>query len=178
MRDPGTDEVSHFEEDVIRFVRGRKVIVDADLAVLYEVTTAALNQAVRRHADRFPPDFAFRLTPEEKTEVITTCDHLEKLKYSRSLPLVFTEYGAVMAASVLNSEAAIRTSVLVVRAFVGLRRSLEAGVEIGSRLQELERRVDGHDEELEAIVSEIRRLVRGEPHPERKRIGFHREDGG
>jgi len=158
---------------VIFSVRGRKVIVDADLARLYGVTTAALNQAVRRNAGRFPEDFAFRLTPAEKSEVITNCDHLKKIKYSRMLPLVFTEHGAVMAASVLNSDDAVRTSVLVVRAFVAMRRAASNGFEIGAKLNELEHRVDEHDAELEAIVEEIRNLL-FDSKPAAKRIGFRR----
>ncbi|MCK9463527.1 MAG: ORF6N domain-containing protein [Proteobacteria bacterium] len=159
--------------NVILSVRGRKVIIDADLARLYGMTTAALNQAVRRNAGRFPEDFAFRLTAAERSEVITNCDHLEKIKYSRMLPLVFTEHGAVMAASVLNSEDAVRTSVLVVRAFVAMRRAASNGFEIGAKLNELEHRVDEHDAELEAIVREIKNLIL-DSKPAAKRIGFRR----
>ena len=108
-------------EPLIMVLRGIRVILDSDLARLYGVSTAALNQAVRRNGDRFPEDFAFRLTAEEKLEVITNCDHLKKLKYSRSLPLAFSEHGAIMVASVLNSARAVRTSLMVVRAFVRMR---------------------------------------------------------
>ena len=164
---------SNSSDKIIYSVRGRKVIIDADLARLYGVTTAALNQAVRRNAGRFPEDFAFRLTPAERSEVITNCDHLKKIKYSRTLPLVFTEHGAVMAASVLNSDDAVRTSVLVVRAFVAMRRAASNGFEIGAKINELEHRVDEHDAELEAIVREIKNLIL-ESKPAAKRIGFRR----
>ena len=93
-------------ENVIIQIRDHKVIIDTDLAKIYGVTTRKLNQAIKRNIDRFPPDFLFQLTQKEKEEVITICDHLENLKYSPYLPFVFTEHGAIMAASVLNSERA------------------------------------------------------------------------
>ena len=96
-------------------------MLDADLAELYGVPTKALNQAVRRNKDRFPTDFMFRLTRQEKTEVVTNCDHLQKLKFSPVLPYAFTEHGAVMLANILNAPNAIKVSVYVVRAFVKLR---------------------------------------------------------
>ena len=80
-------------------LHGRKVMIDADLAEIYGVTTKVLNQAVRRNSDRFPRDFVFRLTPSEKTEVVTNCDHLQSLKFSPALPYAFTEHGALMAAN-------------------------------------------------------------------------------
>lgn len=87
----------------ILLIRGHRVMIDADLAALYGVSTKAMNQAVKRNAERFPPDFAFRLTGREKAEVVTHCDHLAKLRYSPVHPYVFTEHGAIMAANVLNS---------------------------------------------------------------------------
>jgi len=91
----------------ILVIREQKVILDADLAELYGVSTKVFNQAVRRNHDRFPEDFMFRLTAEEKGEVVTNCDHLSKLKYSSTLPYAFTEHGAIMAANVLNAPRAI-----------------------------------------------------------------------
>jgi hypothetical protein len=98
--------VEHVEQR-IREIRGVKVILDSDLADLYGVETRTLNQAVRRNADRFPEDFVFQLTEKEKTKVITECDHLANLRFSPHLPRAFTEHGALMAASVLNSRQAI-----------------------------------------------------------------------
>jgi hypothetical protein len=118
----------------ILLIRGVKVIIDADLAEAYGVTTKALNQAVRRNADRFPPDFIFPLTKEEKKEVVTNCDHLRNLKYSPFSPCAFTEHGAIMAASVLNSSKAIEVSVFVVRAFVQLREAIAAAKDQTDRL--------------------------------------------
>ena len=159
---------------VIIVLRGRRVIIDADLAKLYGVSTKVLNQAVKRNHNRFPADFAFDLHRDEKIELVTNCDRFENLKHSTSLPLAFTEHGAIMAASVLNSEQAIVASVLVVRAFVRMRETLAAGALIGSKLCELEQRIDGHDEDIDAILETIRRLI-DEPKPMHQ-IGFGRED--
>ena len=100
----------------ILVVRGHRVIIDADLATLYGVTTKALNQAVRRNQDRFPDEFLFVLTKEEKLEVVTNCDHLLPLRFSRALPTAFTEHGTIMAATVLKSKRAVEMSVFMVRA--------------------------------------------------------------
>src|SRR6266446_3992806 len=108
-------------EECILTVRGEKVILDADLADLYEVTTKALNQAIKRNAARFPNDFTFSLTATEKAEVVTNCDHLARLRFSPVLPRAFTEHGALMAATVLNSPRAVAMSLFVVRAFVRMR---------------------------------------------------------
>jgi hypothetical protein len=108
-------------EQRILLIRGQRVMLDADLAMLYGVPTRVLNQAVRRNAKRFPQDFMFKLTQSEKNEVITICDHLKNLKYAKALPNAFTEHGAIMVASVLNTQRAMQVSVFVVRAFVKLR---------------------------------------------------------
>ena len=97
----------------IRTIRAHKVILDADLAELHRVTTKALNQAIKSNADRFPSDFSFLLNEGEKTKVVTDCDHLLRLKFSPVRPRAFTEHGAIMAASVLNSPRAVQMSVLV-----------------------------------------------------------------
>ncbi len=156
----------------ILLIRGEKVIVDADLAEAYGVTTKALNQAIRRNADRFPPDFLFRLTKEEKAEVVTNCDHLEKLKFSPVNPRVFTEHGAIMAASVLNSPRAIEVSVFVVRAFVQLRETLAQHKEIARKIVQLERRLSEHDEHIIALVEAIKQLMNPKLPPKKRRIGF------
>ena len=101
MAEDGLTPIEKIESIIIK-LRGRNVILDADLARLYGVSTKALNQAVKRNEARFPDDFAFIVTAEEKREVVTICDHLEKVKYSNVLPVAFTEHRAIMAASVLN----------------------------------------------------------------------------
>ena len=108
----------------ILLIRGQRVMLDADLAELYGVATKALNQAVRRNAERFPADFMFQLTSTEKQEVVTNCGHLAKLKFSKTLPYAFTEHGALMLGNVLKSTRATQISLLVVRAFVQLREML------------------------------------------------------
>ncbi len=125
-------------EPLIIVMRGGRVILDADLARLYGVTTKALNQAVRRNRERFPDDFAFEVTRLEKMKLVTKCDRLKNLKHSKALPIAFTEHGAIMAAGVLNSPRAVRTNVLVVRAFVRMREMLAANAELVARIRELE----------------------------------------
>ena len=112
-------------EDRIQTIRGHRVMVDTDLAEVYGVPTKRLNEQVKRNADRFPEDFAFRLTPEEKMELVAKCDRFSRLKHSTVFPLVFTEHRAIMAANVLNSQRAIEASVCVVRAFVKMDGTAE-----------------------------------------------------
>ncbi len=174
MAEDGLTPIEKIELIILK-LRGRNVILDADLARLYGVSTAAFNQAMRRNQERFPSDFAFHLTEEEKREVITKCDHLEKLKYSKVMPIAFTEHGAIMAAGILKSSEAVRTSVFVVRAFVKMRETLVAGVQLGAKHTELERRIDGHDEDIEVVVETIRRLI-DKPEPSPRQIGFRRNN--
>ena len=156
----------------INQVRGHRVMLDADLAQLYGVPTRALNQAVKRNAERFPPDFMFRLTQEEKDEVVTNCDHLRRLKFSPSLPYAFTEHGAVMLASVLNSPIAVRASIEVVRAFIRLRGMLASHAELVRKLAALERKYDAR---FKAVFDAIHALM-APPGSSRKPIGFRVEE--
>jgi len=169
-------------EQRILIIRGQKVMVDADLAELYGVPTKALNQAVKRNAERFPPDFMFQLTAAEKAEVVTNCDHLAKLKFSRSLPFAFTEHGAIQASNVLASSQAVEMGVYVVRAFVRLREILTSNRELGMRLDELEQKTEAlalqHDTfahntraQLKQVFEAIRQLMTP-PDPPRRPIGF------
>jgi hypothetical protein len=161
-------------DSVIIVLRGRKVIIDADLARLYGVPTKRLNEQVKRNRDRFPEGFVLALAPDEKAELVAKCDRFKNLKHSNALPLAFTEFGAVMAANVLNSAEAIQTSVFVVRAFVKMREALSPSAEFRTELARFERRLDDHDEALHDIVEAIRSLTRPEPCPAR-RIGFDTE---
>ena len=160
-------------ESKVLTVRGENVLLDADLAAIYGVSTKALNQAVKRNAARFPPDFRFRLTKGERAEVVTERDHLRQLRFSPTLPWVFTEHGAVMAASVLNSPRAVEMSVFVVRVFVRLRRLAITHKELAARLARLERRVGAHDRDLNAVVRALQPLARPPHELPRPRIGFH-----
>ncbi len=156
----------------ILFIRNQKVLIDVDLAALYGVTTKRFNEQVKRNIDRFPPDFMFQLTKEEKEEVVANCDHLKNLKFSRTNPYVFTEHGAVMAASILNSPRAVEVSVLVVRTFVQMRQLLSTHKELHQRLIELESRVGKHDETLQDLIAVIRQLMEPATPQKKRPIGF------
>ena len=172
----------------IRNFRGEKVLLDFDLAALYDVETRILNQAVRRNADRFPADFMFQLTSEEAeklSQVVTpsVAGHdvsnssqivmsSGKHRGKRYRPYAFTEQGVAMLSSVLNSESAVKLNIAIMRAFVQLRRALEANRELARKFSELERRIDKHDSEIAAILEAIRQLM-APPAKPRREIGFH-----
>ena len=156
-------------ETRIILVRGERVMIDADLAAVYGVPTKALNQAVKRNPRRFPADFAFRLSAAEKSEVVTNCDHLARLRFASARPYAFTEHGAIMAANVLSSRRAVELSVEVVRAFARLRELVASHKDLAKRLDELESR---YDRQFKAVFDAIRELMRP-PEPKMKRkIGF------
>ena len=155
----------------IFLIRGQKVMLDSDLADLYGVTTSALNQSVKRNKDRFPSDFVFQLTGEEKEEVVTNCDHLSRLKFSPTLPYAFTEHGALMLGNVLKSPRAIQVSLMIVRAFVKLREMLSTHKEVAQKIEELERKLAVHDEAIIRLFEAIRQLMEP-PMENRKQIGF------
>ena len=146
-------------------------MLDADLAELYGVTTKALNQAVKRNIERFPSDFMFQLSAEEKQEVVTICDHLTKLKFSASLPYAFTEHGALMLGNVLKSSRAVEVSLIVVRAFVQLREMLSTHKEFALKLEELERKTSSHDQAIVGLINAIRNLMQN-PVSSSSSIGF------
>lgn len=159
-------------ESTIYLVRGQRVMLDADLAAIYGTSTMRLNEQFRRNRRRFPEDFAFQLTREEFTNLISQNAISSSHGGRRKLPWVFTEHGAIMLASVLNSEIAIQASVRVVRAFVRLREMVAANAQLAGKLAELERRLDSHDEAIVDLFAALKRLL--EPEPKTKReIGFH-----
>ena len=129
-------------ENRIQVIRGLRVMLDVDLATLYGVQTKRLNEQVKRNRDRFPSDFLFQLTLDEKAEVVANCDHLQNLKFSKALPFAFTEHGAIQAANVLASSQAVEMGIYVVRAFVQLRQSLSANVDVAKRLADLEMKTE------------------------------------
>lgn len=155
-------------ESRIVLIRGEKVIIDSDLAELYGVSTKVFNQAVKRNSQRFPGEFMFQLTAEEKQYVVTNCDHLAKLKFSPNLPNAFTEHGALMAANILNSERAVEASVQVVRAFVKLRQMLSSNAELARKVEALERKYDAN---FKVVFDAIKKLMTPPPSPQTK-IGF------
>lgn len=164
-------DLSYLEGRIV-VVRGQKVLLDHDLAELYGVETRRLNEQVRRNLKRFPADFMFVLTDQELADLKSQFATSSSSHGGRRVaPRAFTEHGAIMAASVLNSPRAISASVFVVRAFVKLRGLAQANQEISKKLNELERRVGGHDSAISALIKAINQLVA--PPPVKKRsIGF------
>jgi len=174
-------------ENRILLIGGRKVLLDADLATLYGVSTKRFNEQVRRNLKRFPPDFMFRLRAEQWRALRSQFATLEagRGKHRKYLPLAFTEHGAIMAAAVLNSARAVEVSVYVVRAFVRLRELLASNNELARRLRELlasnnelarrldqhEKKLGVHDRAIGGLVSAIRELMAA-PEPQRRPIGF------
>ena len=168
-------------ERSILLIRGHKVMLDRDLSYLYGVTTKALNQAVKRHKDRFPEDFMFQLTMEEAriwwTEIkgdalrsqIVTLKRGQHIKYR---PYAFTEHGILMLSSVLNSERAIKVNIEIMRAFVRLRRILASHADLARKLETLEKK---YDAQFKVVFDAIRQLMAPQepvPEPPKKRIGF------
>ena len=170
-RDKTVVRIGRIQQRIL-LIRGEKVIVDADLAEAYGVTTKRLNEQVKRNGARFPEDFMFQLTAEEKAEVVANCDHLQKLKFAKALPSAFTEHGAIMAASVLHSPQAVEVSVFVVRAFVQLREVIAGHQELAREIEQLERKLTDHDEQILVMVEAIKQLISPELPPKRRRIGF------
>ena len=160
-------------ESAIYLIRGQRVMLDSDLAAIYGTSTTRLNEQLRRNLRRFPGDFAFQLTNEEFRRLISQIAISKKGRGGRrKLPWVFTEHGAIMLASVLNSDIAVHASVRVVRAFVRLREMVAANAQLASKLMELERRLDSHDTAIVDLFAALKRLLEPEAKPKRE-IGFH-----
>lgn len=143
-------------ENKILFIRGKKVMMDSDLANIYGVGTKVFNQAVKRNMKRFPEDFMFKLTLVEKNYVVTNCDHLGQLKYSPYRPHVFTEQGVAMLSSVLNSERAIKANIQIIRTFVKLREMIINNKELRLKIEEMERK---YDKRFIIIFDTLRKLL-------------------
>lgn len=166
-------------ENAIHLIRGQRVMLDSDLAKIYGTSTVRLNQAVRRNSKRFPVDFAFQLTREEFINLMSQFVISSSHGGRRKLPWVFTEHGAVMLASVLNTEVAIDASIRVVRAFIKLRELIAANSVLTAKFAELERRLDGHDEQIAQLFAAIRQLLAPAVPTKKGEIGFHvREKAG
>lgn len=162
-------------EERILLIRGEKVMLDADLARLYGVTTSALNQAVSRNPDRFPSDFMFRLSDPEvknlKSQFVISSSHGGR---RRSLPYAFTEQGVAMLSSVLRSRRAVQVNVQIMRTFIRLRRLLASHAELARKVEALEKKYDG---QFKVVFDALRRLMTGpdDPTPSRPPIGFETE---
>ena len=159
-------------ESRILILRGHKVILDSDLAELYGVPAKRLNEQVKRNAERFPADFMFQLSPKEHDFLRSQIATSKKGRGGRRYPpYAFTEHGAIMAATVLNSERAVEMSVFVVRAFVRLRETLSRNRQVAAKLAELERKLKGHDTVIEDLIEAIQEMMSPEPAKEGP-IGF------
>jgi len=160
-------------ESLILTVRGQRVMLDWDLARVYGVTTKRLKEQFRRNVKRFPVDFAFQLTNQElinlRSQFATSSLH----GGHRYPPIAFTEHGALMLASVLNSPTAVEVSVRMVRAFILMREQMAAHKELAGKLADLEQRVGGHDAAIQDLFEAIRQLVEPPLPEDRREIGFH-----
>jgi hypothetical protein len=174
-------------ESAIYFLRGQRVMLDSDLASIYGVTTKRLNEQLKRNRLRFPDDFAFQLTAEElgnlRSQIATSSLKSQRATAKhhggrRYLPWAFTEHGALMLANILNSEIAVQASVRVVRAFVRLREMVAANAKLANKLEELERRLDSHDEAIVDLFAALKRLLEPPEPPKRREIGFHVREKG
>lgn len=162
-------------EGAIYFIRGQRVMLDSDLAGLYGVPTMRLNEQLKRNKKRFPEDFAFQLERQELTILISQFA-ISSFGHGgrRKMPWVFTEHGAIMLASVLNSDVAMEASVRVVRAFVHLREMLSNNAQLATKFAELERRLDANDDAIKTLFDAIRQMLNPEfTDTTRRQIGFH-----
>ncbi len=160
-------------EKKIYLIRGHKVMLDRDLAELYEVETRVLNQAVRRNIERFPEDFMFSLTRDEimnLSQIVIS----SRIKHAPNV-FVFTEQGVAMLSGVLNSGRAIQVNIAIMRTFVKLREMLSANKELAHKLTLIENRIEKHDGEIKVIFNAIRQLMVPPETPKKKPIGFRRE---
>ena len=159
-------------------VRNEPIVLDSDLALLYGVETRVFNQAIRRNRYRFPSDFAFPLTKEEwsllRSQIVTL--KRGRGQHRKYFPWAFTEHGAIMAATILNSERAVAMSVYVVRAFVKMRRELLTNATLEARLETIEKSLLTHDAALRDVYQKLKPLLLPPPEKPRRRIGFHNHD--
>jgi len=156
----------------ILIIREQKVMIDADLAELYGVSTKRFNEQVKRNLDRFPSDFMFQLTSQEKEEVVANCDHLKQLKFSYSLPYAFTEHGVAMLSSVLNSKQAVLMNIFIVRAFIKMRESLDNYRDLAIKIGEIELK-QTYDHAMIKNVHEVVKHLLNTPDESKKKIGFN-----
>ena len=160
-------------ENKIFQIRGKKVMLDRDLAKLYKVSTRRLNEQVRRNIKRFPEDFMFQLTKEEFKNLKSQFA-ISSWGGTRKLPYAFTEQGVAMLSSVLHSERAIQVNIAIMRVFVRLKKIISTHKEFANKLNELEKKIEKHDTEIQAIFEAIRQLMAVPEKPKRK-IGFHND---
>ena len=170
---PGSIVPSEIIQNKIYLIRGKKVMLDSDIAELYGVSTKRLNEQVRRNIDRFPEDFMFILSKEESDSLRSQFATLKKGRgqHSKYLPYAFTEHGAIMAATILNSPRAVEMSIFVVRAFVKLREMLIQHKDLKHKIEEMEKK---YDSQFKIVFNAIKELMTPPEKPARK-IGFKME---
>ena len=156
----------------ILWIRECAVILDSVLAELYGVETRRLNEQVKRNKHRFPLDFAFQLSQEEKDWVVAKCDNPAKLFYFRGLPIVYTEHGALMASMVLSSRKAAEMSIFIVRAFVEMRKEMSRGESILRKLAQIDKELLCHQGEILDLYEKLTPLLLPEPETKKRKIGF------
>lgn len=157
--------------DSIYWIRSQRVMIDRDLALLYGVETKYLNRQVKRNLDRFPEEFMFQLNGKETRELVTNWHRFKTLKHASSHPYAFTEHGVAMLASVLKSQQAVKVSIFIIKTFVKLRQWLSVNKELAAKLDQLERKTERHDHEIQSIFQALRSLMMPPEKPKRK-IGF------
>lgn len=154
-------------------LRDVKVMIDKDLAELYGITTKQLNQQVKRNIKRFPEDFMFQINQEEKDDIILSFKHLNSLKFSTSLPYVFTEHGAVMLASIINSDKAIAVNIQVVRVFIQIRQALADNTDIRLEIEKIRKKTDNNTKNIEMVFQYLDELLDKRENPKaRTKIGY------
>ncbi|MFT5387680.1 MAG: phage regulator Rha-like protein [Candidatus Omnitrophota bacterium] len=156
----------------VHYVRGIKVMLDRDLAMLYGVTTGNLNKAVKRKSERFPEDFMFQLNQDEIESLRFQSGSLKRGQHRKYLPYVFTQEGIAMLSSVLNSKQAVSVNIAIMRVFVKLRQIMMTHKDLATQYRELRRQVSGHDKSIKAIL-EAMRLLMEEPKNPKGKIGFY-----
>ena len=156
-------------EQVIFLIRGKKIMIDRDLAALYGIKTYRLNEQVRRNLKRFPEDFMFQLADAEKNELIANCDRFKSLKHSTSNPHAFTEQGIAMLSSILNSDRAIEVNIQIMRTFVKLRELMLVHKDLRQKIEEMENK---YDHQFGVVFEAIKKLLEPPPKPKNP-IGFH-----
>ena len=157
----------------ILLIRDQKVMIDSDIAELYGVTTKRLNEQVKRNISRFPSNFMFELTKEEKNQVVANCDHLEKLKFSPVLPKVFTEHGIMMVANVLTSERAIQVSIQIIEVFIKMREILTDNLSLKLDIEDIKKKLSNHSKNIELVFNYLDELIEKKDNEKpRKQIGY------
>ncbi len=153
----------------ILVIRGQKVMIDTDLAGLYGVPTKRLNEQLKRNIRRFPEDFMFQLTKEEKSELVANCDRFKRLKHSTVNPYAFTEQGVAMLSSVLNSERAILVNIQIMRTFTQMRRMMLSYKDLKTKIEKMESK---YDKQFHIVFQALKQMMEPKPLPPKRKIGF------